>query len=201
MNPDPETRFSLIAQLVDFDNKDAWAEFVSIYQPVIQRFLSKYGLQYADAAEVTQEVLGGVVKSINSWDGSSDNSTFRGWLYRLTRNKAVDLIRKKTHEAKNNLHSDVGLIQIAETSIPDAESEFQGEFERQIFLWAAEKIRPTVKPANWQSFWRSTIEGQPIEQIAADLQVESCAVYVARCRIMKRLTGLVQQRLSESLHD
>jgi RNA polymerase sigma-70 factor (ECF subfamily) len=61
MTFDPETRNSLISQLASLENEEAWAEFVLIYQPVIQRFLTKYGLQYADAAEVTQEVLSGVV--------------------------------------------------------------------------------------------------------------------------------------------
>ena len=201
MNPEPATRLSLIARLVDLENEDAWNEFVLIYQPVIQRFLTKYGLQYADAAEVTQEVLSGVVKSIDSWDGSNQTSSFRGWLYRITRNKAVNLIREKTREAAINLNSNLNLGQIAQANIENAESEFLGEFERQTFLWAAETIKPSIKPVNWQAFWRSTIDGQSIEQVAKDLNIDSSAVYVARCRIMKRLTELVQKKLNESLSD
>ncbi len=201
MTLDPKTRPSLIANLAILGNEEAWGEFVLIYQPVIQRFLTKYGLQYADAAEVTQEVLAGVVSSIDSWDSSHQTSTFRGWIYRMTRNKAVDLIRKKSREAEINSNSNLSLRQIAQTNFDSASSDFLGEYERQMFLWAAEKIRPTVKPVNWQAFWRSTIEDQSIEQVSADLQVDSSVIYVARSRIMKRLIQLVQKRLNESLHD
>lgn len=198
MNTDPKTRLSLIAKLANTKDEKAWAEFVSIYEPVIQRFLAKYGLQYADAAEVTQEVLGGVLQSIESWDHLGESSTFRGWLYRLTRNKAVDLIRRRTKEAQFKLISDSRLGQIAQSNFADADSEFLGEFERQLFHWAVEKIRPTIKLINWQAFWRSTVEGQPIERVSKDLQIDSSAIYVARCRIMKRLIQLVQTRLDES---
>ena len=201
MTLDPDTRLSLIANLVSLENEEAWAEFVLIYQPVIQRFLAKYGLQYADAAEVTQEVLAGVVSSIESWSSSDASSTFRGWLYRMTRNKAVDLIRKKARAAEVNSNSQLSLGQIAQTNFESANSDFLGEFERQMFLWAAEKIKPTVKPVNWQAFWQSTIEDQPIEKVSADLQVDSSVIYVARSRIMKRLIQLVQERLNESLRD
>lgn len=195
---EPDTRISLIAKLTDLENEQAWSEFVLIYQPVIERFLAKYGFQYADAAEVTQEVLGGVVKSIESWDSSSRSGSFRGWLYRITRNKAVTLIRKKTREAATHPDSGFLLDQVPQLDA-SVEADFHGEFERQVFLWAAEKIKPTVKPTNWQAFWRSTIQGESVETVAKELNIQSAAVYVAKCRIMKRLTQLVHQKLNESL--
>ena len=201
MTLDPETRQSLIAKLVSFENEEAWTEFVSIYQPVIQRFLTRYGLQYADAAEVTQEVLAGVAASINSWDSARKNSTFRGWLYRITRNKAVDLMRRKANSAKVNSNSNMKLEEIAQACHESGNADFEIEFERQIFMWAAEKIRPTVKPVNWLAFWKAAVEEQPIEKVASDLNVDRSVVYVARSRIMKRLIQLVQQKRNESLND
>jgi len=60
----PDTRASLIVRLRDAGDDEAWIEFVQIYQPVVQRFIQKHGLQYADAAEITQEVLRSVAKSV-----------------------------------------------------------------------------------------------------------------------------------------
>jgi len=198
MNLDPETRLSLIAKLGGSDNEDAWGEFVTIYQPVIQRFLARYNLQYADVAEVTQEVLAGVVKSIDEWNGSRDSNSFRGWLYRITRNKAVDMIRTRVRKSEVRLSSASNLACEATIESEVANSEFQVDFEQQIFLWAAEKVKPTVKPVNWQCFWQSTIKEQSIEQVAKELNVDSSTVYVARCRIMKRLTQIVEKKLDES---
>lgn len=198
MNLDPETRLSLIARLGDLSDDDAWSEFVQIYQPVIRRFLQKYGLQYADAVEVTQEVLGGVLKSIDSFDGDRKGSTFRGWLYRITRNKAVNLIKDRLRFSEADGNEGVDLNQFADPRNIEPEATYQLEFERHLFFWAAEKIAPTVKSLNWQAFWLTTVEGQTVRQTAKCLEVDESMIYVARCRIMKRMTMLIQSRLDGS---
>ena len=198
MNDDPTTRLSLIARLCDRSDNDAWSEFVQIYQPVIQRFLQKYGMQYADAVDVTQEVLGGVVRSIESWDGSCKGSTFRGWLYRITRNKAVDSIKRESRLNRDLAGGSFDISQFADVDGTHSEADFQMEFERQLFSWAVEKIMPTVKPVNWQAFWQTTVQGRSVKQVAGQLKIDESAVYVARCRIMKRMAKQVQSQLSDS---
>jgi RNA polymerase sigma factor (sigma-70 family) len=193
----PDTRESLIARICDTGNSEAWTEFVRIYEPVVLRFIQRHDMQYADAAEVTQEVLSCIAKSIESWDGDRLHSTFRGWLYRITRNRTIDFLRKRRIEQARTAGQEHGLSQFAAKD--DTESkEFQAEYEKQLFHWAAEKIKPTFKPVNWQAFWMSTVEGQPIEQVAERLQIECGAVYVARSRIMARLSKLIQERLNET---
>ena len=197
MNSDPETKVSLILRMRDSGDEDAWAEFVQIYQPLVQRFIQRHGLQYADAAEVTQEVLSRVANAIGTWDESRENSTFRGWLYRITRNLTFDFLRNKKVEAQRIKSGDSGLSQIADPSHSESQ-QFQAEFEKQIFYWAAAKIKPSFKPLNWQAFWMSTVDGIPIEEVAQQLKVECGTVYVARSRIMARLSKLIQNRLDET---
>ncbi len=193
----PDTRVSLIARIRDAGDNDAWTEFVQIYQPVVQRFIQRHGLQYADAAEVTQEVLSRVAKSVETWNGNQQRSTFRGWLYRITRNQTIDFLRKRKVERSNWSRDEGGLSQVAAPRSEDSDL-FQAEYEKQLFLWAAEKLRPSFKVANWQAFWLSTVEGQPIERVAHELGIECGQVYVARSRIMARLSALIQDRLNET---
>ena len=178
--------------------EDAWSEFVQIYQPVVQRFVRRHGLQYADAVEITQEVLSRVAKSIESWDANHQKSTFRGWLYRITRNITIDFLRKKKIERQRMASSDAGLSQVADMGNNDQSQEFEREFEKQVFYWAAEKLKPSFKPANWQAFWMSTIDGVPVIDVAKQLQMTPGNVYVARSRIMSRLSELVQARMAET---
>lgn len=193
----PDTRMSLILRLVDRDNHDAWSEFVQVYQPVVQRFIQRHGLQYADAAEITQEVLSRVCKSIETWDPEHERSTFRGWLYRITRNQTIDFLRSKKPEVVlSEVYADESInIPIKDV---DPSVEFRAEYERQLFFWAAETIRPTFKPTNWEAFWRSTVDGEAIEQVAEDLKISCGTVYVARSRIMAKLSAMIQQRLNET---
>ncbi len=197
-NLDPETQLSLIVKIRDAGDEDAWSEFVQIYQPVVQRFVRRHGLQYADAVEITQEVLSRVAKSIESWDANHQKSTFRGWLYRITRNITIDFLRKKKIERQRMASSDAGLSQVADMGNNDQSQEFEREFEKQVFYWAAEKLKPSFKPANWQAFWMSTIDGVPVIDVAKQLQMTPGNVYVARSRIMSRLSELVQARMAET---
>ncbi len=193
----PDTRNSLIARIHDPGDDDAWNEFVQIYQPLVQQFIQRHGLQYADAAEVTQEVLSRVAASIESWDPAHEQCTFRGWLYRITRNKTIDFLRKRKIELSKVAGQDFGLSQIA--SPTESEShEFQAEYEKQLFQWAARKLKPSFKPVNWNAFWMSTVEGISIEEVAASLKIECGTVYVARSRIMAKLSEVIQQRLTET---
>ena len=195
---DPETRISLIARMRDMNDEEAWEEFVEVYQPLVQRFIQRHGLQYADAAEVTQEVLSRVAKSIESWEESHERSTFRGWLYRITRNLTIDFLRKRKVEGERLGKGDAGLSQVASSEDASKSQEFQAEYEKQIFYWAAERLKPSFKPENWQAFWLSTVEGHSIDEVSKQLKMDCGKIYVARSRIMSRLSRLVQKRLDET---
>lgn len=197
MNSNPDTRASLIARIRDSGDDAAWQEFVQIYQPVVQRFVQRHGLQYADAAEITQEVLSRVAKSIENWSNDQENGTFRGWLYRITSNQTIDFLRKRQRERSRTAGQDAGLSQVADPTASQS-SIFQAEYEQQLFYWAAEKLKPKFKPINWQAFWMSSVEGLSIDEVAKRLEIEYSSVYVARCRIMAKLSSLVQMRLNET---
>lgn len=197
MDNNPDTRISLIARICDSSDHDAWSEFVEIYQPVVHRFVQKYGLQYADTVEITQEVLSSVVRSIESWDVDKPKSTFRGWLYRITRNQTIDFLRKRKQELNIQGVQNSAISQIAAPSNSES-AEFHREFEKELFLWAARKLKPLFHETNWQAFWLSTVEGINIPEVASLLKIEPGKVYVARSRIVARMSKLIQARLDET---
>ena len=57
MGDSPATRQSLLVRIRDKRDGPAWAQFVELYAPLIYGFARKHGLQDADAADLTQEVL------------------------------------------------------------------------------------------------------------------------------------------------
>lgn len=57
LNDFPDTRDSLLVQVRDPANRDAWERFVQIYHPVIVRTALARGLQHADAHDLAQQVL------------------------------------------------------------------------------------------------------------------------------------------------
>lgn len=201
MTNTPPTRFSLIGRLHDATDSEAWNEFVEIYQPMIQRIVQKRGLQYADAAEVTQEVLGRVATAINSWDPDPDKGSFRGWLYRMTRNLTIDHLRRGQNQNKHrNQDSNFDIGQIPEPT-EDESREFKNEYERQLFNWAAGQVQSSFKPLNWQAFWLTTIENVSIVEAASRLDMSKGKIYVARSRVMAKIAAVIQERVQEEKND
>jgi RNA polymerase sigma-70 factor (ECF subfamily) len=51
-------------------------------------------------------------------------------------------------------------------------------------------------PATWKACWETVVEGRAPEEVARELGVSENAVYLAKCRVLRRLrqelTGLVE---------
>lgn len=197
MQQPPETRISLIGRLHDATDSEAWSEFVEIYQPMIHRIVQRRGLQYADAAEVTQDVLGRVSKAVANWNPDPDKGTFRGWLYRMTRNLTIDHVRRnKSPHMKRDSDTQFDLSQIAEPTA-DESREFLAEYERQLFNWAAAQVQSSFKHENWQAFWLSTVDGISIQETSQQLGIPKGAIYVARSRVMAKIASVIRERIQE----
>lgn len=169
----------------------AWSDFVSIYEPVIYRLARSRGLQDADAREVTQDVLISVAGAIERFDLQREGR-FGGWLARITRNATVDRIRQRCEQGSGRTDMIRALEQLPEAE-PDESAVFDLERRRQLFRWAAKRVRRQVQEPSWQAFWRTAVEGQPAATVAAQLDMTTGAVYVARCRVLARLKTIVTE--------
>lgn len=197
MQDSPKTRYSLIGKLHDPQNLEAWNEFASIYQPLIFRICRQKGLQHADATDVTQEVMSRVAEAIEKFDGQQKGATFRGWLYRVTRNLVVDFFRRKDN--RNVAGAKTGLFELIAEEPDHAESAvFRLEFQRQIFSFVANEVREEVKPQTWQAFWRTEVEHESVDDVAKSLNMNAGAIYVARSRVIARLRKAADKRINES---
>ena len=70
MSDVPTTRPSLLLRMRDAKDHEAWHTFVELYAPLVYRFARKRGLQDADAADLTQDVLRSVAGAMK--DGKYD---------------------------------------------------------------------------------------------------------------------------------
>jgi RNA polymerase sigma-70 factor, ECF subfamily len=64
----PDTQSMLLANIQSLENREAWAEFVQIYRPVIYRMARRRGMQDADAQDLSQDVLVRISKAISRWE-------------------------------------------------------------------------------------------------------------------------------------
>ena len=194
MTPLPETKPSLLLRLRDSQDQQAWSTFLEIYQPLIYRIVRQRRIQDADAREVTQEVLLAVAGSIDRWEADPNRGTFRGWLTTIARNLVVNLLIKQSRHPRGSGDSDIRR-EIDELPAADDEQSmlFEMEEKRQIFRWAAERIRQEFRETHWQAFWLTAIDGRNAIEVAAELGISVGLVYVSRNRVMKRLREKVEE--------
>jgi RNA polymerase sigma-70 factor (ECF subfamily) len=188
----PPTRASLLLRLRDPRDGTAWREFVDLYAPLVYGYAHKQGLQDADAADLTQDVLRAVAGAVGRFDYDSQRGAFRNWLFTVVRRKLSNWRAAQAGRAHGS--GDSGTYRLLEQcpAVPELEAAWEAEWQQRLIRWACDQVRRQVSPATWQAFWRTAVDGQPGKRVAADLGLTLAAVYHARGRVLARLKELVR---------
>jgi RNA polymerase sigma-70 factor (ECF subfamily) len=189
----PTTRPSLLVRIRDARDERAWEQFVDLYAPLVYGFARKHGLQDADAADLTQDVLRTVAGTAGRLEYDPQRGSFRGWLFTVVRNRLRDFRAAAARRCQAS--GDPAAQAVLEAQpVPDAdEATWQREYEWQLLHAAAEQIRDSFQPTTWQAFWQTAVEGQSPKAVAQGLGLTVAAVYLAKSRIMARLRAQVRQ--------
>jgi RNA polymerase sigma-70 factor (ECF subfamily) len=187
------TQPTLLVRIRDPNDHEAWQRFIDLYGPLVYRFVRLRGLQDADAADLTQEVFQTVARAARRLDYDPAQGTFRGWLYTVTRHKLYDFFEKGRHQTAGSGDT-TAQRRLEEQPDSEAEAEDWGrEHQRQLFHWAANQVRGGFTEQTWQAFWGTAVEGRSGQEVADELNMSVGAVYVARSRVLARLTKKIQE--------
>lgn len=181
------TSSSLLQRAQDNDEL-AWERLCRLFGPTVYRFARRLGLPSEDAADIVQDVFAVVAGSLVSFDRSAPNSTFRGWLYVITRNKVRDRARFLSRRPETVPATDVrlDLTQQAENLADDDDSGDSTE-TRRVVQRALELIQVEFERSTWRAFQRTAVEGASPADVARELEMTVGAVYKAKSRVLQRL--------------
>ena len=142
-----------------------------------------------DAADLRQEVLQAVWKSVDKFERDQAGSTFRGWLRRITQNKVRDHFRRHDGEAQGVGGSSARdrLAQLPWPQPPGDEVGSDDAAERALVGRALALIRVEFEERTWAAFWRTAVDGRAAKDVAGDLGMSAGAVRVAKSRVLHRL--------------
>jgi RNA polymerase sigma-70 factor (ECF subfamily) len=197
MDSSPPTRLSLIEKIKDPRDAEAWSEFAAIYYPLVFGICRRKGLQHADATDITQEVLSRVANAVGSYRHDQPGSTFRGWLYRITRNLTIDFFRQRGKDPVVGADRQQELHQIREPSREESQ-EFHHAFRKQMFSVVARVVQAQIHPQTWAAFWKTEVERRDVSIVAQELSMNRGAIYVARSRVIAKLRKQIQTRMNET---
>jgi RNA polymerase sigma-70 factor (ECF subfamily) len=159
-----------------------------MYAPLVYGWARHVGLQDADAADVGQEVFRTVADRIDTFHRMRHGS-FRTWLWRVTRNKLGDHIRRANGrpQARGGSSAYHQLQRLPEAPPDDSNDAILAKARSTILHRALQLIQSDVEPRTWQVFWRSTVEGHATDEIGRDFDMTANAVRQAKFRVLRRL--------------
>ncbi|MEM0897146.1 MAG: sigma-70 family RNA polymerase sigma factor [Verrucomicrobiota bacterium] len=181
------TSKTLLFRIRDPGDGQAWGTFSQVYTPLVFYFCRKRGLNEADAADIVQDVMTSIARSITRFTYDPERGTFRSWLYTITRNRLAKHFRKSAQSPKALSQSAVTRLADESENDPGSESLWEEEYRRHLFQWAAENVRGEFQSQTWGAFWRTAVEHAPAADVARELNMKLGAVYTARSRVMARL--------------
>ena len=188
------TRVSLLLRLREAQDAEAWSQFTDIYGPLVFNFGRRCGMQEADAADLVQEVMGQIARSIAKFEYDPQLGKFRSWLYKIAKRAAGRQWSKRQRQPQGT--GDTAIVETLQ-HIPDdnvdGEKLWEQQYQTQLLTWATEQIRDQFQPHTWQAFWRTAVEGQTPQAVAEQLAWNVGSIYVAKNRVMKRLTAKIRE--------
>lgn len=140
------TRPSLLLRIRDPQDADSWSNFVDLYSPLLQRYARKRGLQEADAADVTQDVLVQLAKSIRSFEYQPERGRFRDWLGTVVRHRVLRFFKREANQARR---ADGEWLDDLPATQQD--SDWSDAFNAHILNAALEHVRPHFEETTWGS--------------------------------------------------
>lgn len=190
------TSATLLLRLQDIEDHEAWAAFVERYAPVVFSWCRRFHLQDSDAADVTQDVLVKLMRSMQNFQYEPGKGRFRGWLKTVTANTVRDMVRSwegrirgggddNTFELLNSLQ--------APNAIEALAVDIEAQYQRELLERAAATVRPRVRAHTWDAWELTSVNRLPAAKAAQQLNVAIGDVYVARSRVNKMLSEEVKR--------
>lgn len=168
----------------------AWVELVELYGPLVQSWASSSGLRGAAAEDIAQEVFLSVHRSIHDFDAHVVNATFRGWLWRITRNAVLQRARKPNTCARGGSTAMTRLTEIADPIEPgfdEDEPPVSAEDTAGLLRRAMSQIESRVDRTTWQAFLHTVVLNQSSTEAATELGLTPAAVRKAKSRTLQKL--------------
>lgn len=191
-NPESRTSASLLARLrLAPADQTAWAEFVDRYGRKVYGWCRHWGLQEADAQDVTQDVLVRLADKMREFAYDPARS-FRAWLKTIARHAVSDFCTARGRAGASGGSRAAEMLQSIEAR-EDLVRQLEEEFDREVLEEATARVRARVTPRSWRVFELTAFEGRSGVETAEALGMTVAAVFVAKCRVQKLLQEEVRR--------
>lgn len=164
----------------------AWGEFVGRYGPQVHGWCQRWGLQPADAQDVTQQVLLELARQMAGFRYDPQGS-FRGWLKTVAYRAWCKFVEARRRPGLGTGDSAVAALLDSVEAGDDLMKRFEEESERELLEQAMARVRLRVQPNTWEAFRLLALEGKSGSEVAGQLGMKVGAVFVAKSNVRKMI--------------
>ncbi|MGL4420626.1 MAG: RNA polymerase sigma factor [Gemmataceae bacterium] len=160
---------------------EAWATFVERYGRMMYRWCRHWGLQPADAEDVTQSVMVELLRQMRQFVYDRSGS-FRAWLRTVTYRAWTRFL-----ESRNRGTAREQPLLESPAAYPDFLEHLIRENDRELLELAMERVRLRVQPPTWLAFRLMAFENLSGAVVAKQLGMNVGTVFVARSKVQRML--------------
>jgi RNA polymerase sigma-70 factor (ECF subfamily) len=180
------TPTSLLERLRLQPDAASWQRLVDLYAPFVAAWLRSQGVQAADVDDLTQEVLGTLVRELPHFHHDLRPGAFRRWLRGIALNRLRTFRRtRRPLPAAGNPFLEEALERLEDPE-SDLSRRWDEEHDCHVVRRLLELIEPEFEPPTWRAFRMVVLEGKPTREAAAALNLTPNAVRIAKARVLAR---------------
>ena len=182
-----ETPVSLLERLRATSDPALWQQLVSIYDPLLRRWLRQLHVAAQDADELCQEIFMVVMRELPHFSRGQQRGAFRCWLRTIAVHRVL-AFRRSEASRPIPVGEEQWLEMVAQLQDPDTELSrlWDDQHDRHVLRALLDTVRGDFEDRTWQAFER-LVEGERAAAIASDLGMTAAAVYAAKSRVLRRL--------------
>lgn len=192
------TTSTILTDLADFTNRQAWERFVHRFRDPIGRFGRQMGLSEADAEEAAQDTLLAFAESFRNGQYDRAKGRLSRWLFGIAYRQLLARRRSAFRRRSVALQTEESGFLDQIPGEADAQQWWEQEWEQAMLELCLHRVRQEVEPPTMRAFELVMRGGRTPAEAAKELGIPTKAVYNAKFRVLKRLRAL-RREIEETL--
>ncbi len=184
-----KTSATLLREVRDGGNAEAWTQFESRYREMLVRFCCSRGVQHADSEDIVQIVFSKLLSGLKNFEYDPTKGRFRDYLFRCVRSALSDWSARP-------MAAGSPVVQREPVTEAGSGAEFEREWMNHHYRMALEAIRKRVD-AGSVGVLEATLLGTNVPEIARSLGMSEQAVYKAQQRMRQYLKEEIARQVRE----
>ena len=170
---------------------NAFEELVLRYEKTVYNLALRMVSDRDDAFDMTQEAF---IKAYNSLPSFRGDSKFSVWLYRITTNICLDVLRSKNRRPQVSLTAHDDVDEDVQLDIPDPAADPEGQLIKKLGMQSISEGLKLLPDKQRQILVMRELGGMSYAEIGAALSLEEGTVKSRIFRARKRLSAYIIKR-------